>query len=114
MHGSTADLFEAAEERARDGMTAAVEHADRVIPMWSATALAALRAAVRERKEPFTIEQVRLAIACSVEEPTDSRAWGAVTQTAIKRAIIKKTGTFAAAASSNGSPKPLYIAGSGA
>jgi hypothetical protein len=114
MEAQTRDLFEAADTRAKAGMTAAVEHADRVVPLWSERALAELRRSVRVREEPFTIEQVRLAIACSVESPTDERAWGAVTQMAIKRAIIVKTGEYAAAASSNGSPKPLYRKGPGA
>jgi hypothetical protein len=108
--GGMSDLS-GARERAQDGIERAVEHADRVSPGWSDLALFHLQRDVRHRAAPFTIEKVRLDIAPLLPEPTDGRAWGAVTQAAIRRGVIVRTGQFAPAVSSNGSPKPLYRAG---
>jgi hypothetical protein len=58
----------------------------------------------------FTIEDLRAL--CSPTPPgTDARAWGHVTQAALRLGVIEPTGKHARAASSNGSPKPLYARG---
>lgn len=95
------------------GMQQAVDHADRVEPDWSEEAYHALcRAAVLfacefGRSTPFTIEMLRQRM--TIASPTDERAWGGVTQRAAREQIITKTGHAAPAASSHGSPKPLWV-----
>lgn len=101
--------LDAARARADLGMERAVAHADRVAPTWSERALEALRRFVRVRETPFLIEEARTAIV--IEAPTDGRAWGAVTQAAVRKNYIAATDRFGPAASSNGSPKMLYVRG---
>jgi hypothetical protein len=105
----TMDLFAEARDRAETGMQRSVDHADRDTPGWSERALEALRRYARIQAEDFTIEKARAAIV--LEAPPDQRAFGAVTQSAIRKGYIQKTGGYAAASSSNGSPKPLYRRG---
>ncbi len=106
------DMF----EEGRQGMAQAAANAELVEPGWGERALTALhryarvRLAVANIRHPdFTAEQARDAIV--IESPTDSRAWGAVVAKAIRLGYIEKTGQFAPARSSHGSPKPLYRAG---
>lgn len=108
--------FDAAQERAASGMQRAIDHANRVVPDWSTKALEALRREVRVRSadEKFTIEQLRVVVDPLIEKPADARAWGHVTQQAIKRNVIVKTNSYAPAASSNGAPKMLYVRGTAA
>lgn len=91
------------------GMQSAAAHADRVIREWTARAFHALCAAVRKRDAAaeFIVEELRAEIV-GLPEPTDLRAWGQVTQMAIRRNVITATGTFKRAISSNASPKPCY------
>jgi hypothetical protein len=103
--------FVAAEDRALSGMSRAADRADRANPGWTDQALTLLRSAARMMEAPFTIEAVRLVIEPFLPTPTDGRAWGAVTQAAIRAGVIEPTGEFARAASSNGSPKMLYRRG---
>lgn len=109
----TMDMFEVAEQRAKTGMERAIQHADREEPGWSSDALVMFTREVRVRTEAFTVEQIRMAIEPALPKPPDLRSWGSITQTAIKRGVIVKTGEYAPAASSNGSPKPLYRRGVG-
>lgn len=95
----------------RIGMERAVEHAERERPGWSECALAALSRFARIQDDEFTIEKAREAVRAVVPDPPDGRAWGAVTQLAIRRGFIVKTGHFASAVSSNGSPKRTYRKG---
>lgn len=102
-----------AQERGEVGMRRAADRADRQTPGWQDMALMALRVAARAAREPFTIEQARASIEslCNLSDPPDGRAWGAVTQRAIREGVIVKLiGQYAPAASSNGSPKQLYAA----
>lgn len=104
--------FDAAEVRASEGILAAAEHADRVIPGWVDEALWALRRFLDESpdsRQPFTIERARgwISVNSSLPAPPDGRAWGQVTKRAAKF-LIEPTGEFARAASSNNSPKMLY------
>ncbi len=75
---------------------------------WSAAALHAIDALSQARvlRGHFTIEEMRAEI--SIEDPHDLRAWGGVTQMAIKAKIIEPTGEFKGARSSHQSPKPVY------
>ena len=109
MHQLTLEGAHAAGEA---GMHAAAANADRVIREWTARAYAALCAAVRKRPATaeFIVEELRAEIT-DVPEPDDLRAWGQVTQMAIRRNVITATGTFKRAISSDASPKPCYRRG---
>ena len=102
--------LELAVTRGKRGMQRAADHADDTAPGWTDRAYAALESYVDGRlvTETFTIEQAREVAGLLVDEPPDGRAWGAVTQRAIRAGLIEWTGDFARAASSNGSPKPVY------
>jgi len=110
----TAIDFDAAERRATTGMRRAADHADRVEPGWTERAVEALRQFAKEQSKPFTIEAAREAIASKVPQPPEARAWGAVTRTARARDYIAPAGVALPAASSNGSLKPGWRAGSAA
>ncbi|MFZ6813560.1 hypothetical protein ACO0K3_03765 [Undibacterium sp. Rencai35W] len=92
------------------GAQLAFDHAERVTPGWGVRAYDALVDVVKQKTEPFTIEQIREAIAKSgVEPPPDQRAYGAIVMRAKREKVIAKTGDFAPARSSHGSPKPLWV-----
>lgn len=99
-----------ARDRGALGMERAAEKANRTVCNWTELALNALLLHVQSLPvgAEFIVEDVRLAIEGKLPAPTDLRAWGAVTQAAIKRMYIAPTGDFAAAKSSNASPKALY------
>jgi hypothetical protein len=105
--------MDVARQRGERGMEQAADHADRVHRDWQGKALAKCLSHIQTlpRDHKFIIEDVRLAVAGDLPEPPDQRAWGAVTQTAIRRLYIVKTGEYAPAKSSNASPKPLYRRG---
>lgn len=103
--------FTAAKERANTGMRRAADRAERSDPGWTERALTALGEYARSAGIPFTIEQARQAIAQNVGAPAEERAWGAVTRMARKRGVIKPSGRFMPAASSNGSSKPAWVSG---
>ncbi|MCA0214757.1 MAG: hypothetical protein LCH79_16460 [Proteobacteria bacterium] len=105
--------FEQARDRGALGMERAAARADRKNPGWTEQAADKLLAQVQTipHKQEFTIEAVRLVIEPDLPPPPDKRAWGQVTQAALRRLWILKTGHFAPALSSNGSPKPLYVRG---
>lgn len=75
---------------------------------WQKTAMDALRRFAAADPGRFTIEQARDVLSAELPEPTDLRAWGALTQAAIRAQIIRPTRHFTAAKSSNGSPKRMY------
>lgn len=104
--------FSAARARADIGIQRAADAADRKAPSWTETTCEALRKFAAAQSEPFTVEQARDAIAATLPAPSDLRAWGAVTQQAMKRGYIHRLpGRYAPAASSNLSPKALYFSG---
>lgn len=107
--------IEHAIEAGRRGMELAADRADRDDPGWTEVALEALRECVSHVpfNEEFIIEELRARIGSMVSKPQNLRAWGQVTQMAIRRKVIVPTGGFGRAASSHGSPKPLYRRGSG-
>lgn len=114
MHGAQIPLsLDLARQRGLRGMERAAERAERASPGWVESALAKLLEQVQAipHGQEFTIEGVRLVIEPMLPEPTDKRAWGHVTQAALRKLYILKTGNVAPAASSNGSPKPLYRRG---
>lgn len=92
----------AAEERRDDGIARAKEHAP---AGFHSGALAAVREFARTHSEPFLCEQVRASMPFV---DVDGRAFGAVMQEARRKGWIQKHG-FAAAASSNLSPKVQWV-----
>ena len=104
-----------ADARARGelGMHRAAAKADRVNSEWCTLALEALRKFAAGTPGFFTIEQARSVIEAdpSFPKPTDGRAWGFPVVSAIKAGYVVKTRHTAPAASSNGSPKPLFTRG---
>jgi hypothetical protein len=100
--------FEAARARRAAGMASAFEHAESDVPGWGAQCFQMLVAYAAEQHHSFTIETFRAwAHARGLPVPAESRAFGPVTQRAIRQGVIVRTG-YAPAASSNGSPKPVY------
>lgn len=100
-------LFEA-EQAAVDGMTRAVEHANRKSPDWDVHAFDFLMRYARLRNEGFLIEDAReWAYERGLERPPDDRAWGAPIRFAANHGLLVRCGT-ANARSSNNSPKVLW------
>lgn len=92
------------------GIEAAVTQAAALDPTWPERAFVALREYARtaaKARRLFTIEMAR-AKCPAPPEGADLRAWGAITTRALREGVIERTGQFAAARSSNGSPKALY------
>jgi hypothetical protein len=112
----TAINFEAAAARADAGIERAARKADRASPEWVDKAAEMLRigACILGAQLPgeFTVEHLRALTDKALPQPPDKRAWGAATRVATSRGFIERIpGRYAAAASSNGSPKPLYRKG---
>lgn len=100
--------FDAARLARDHGMAASLAHADQDEPGWSDRAFALLVQYAQQEPHPFTIEGFRWwAESNGLGHPPESRAYGGVTRRAIARGAIERVG-YAPAASSNGSPKPLY------
>jgi hypothetical protein len=109
--------FEAASARADAGIERAARKAEKVSPDWVDKAADMLRIGAvimdGQHTAEFTIEHLRALVEKALPEPTDKRAWGAATRVATSRGFIERIpGRYAAAASSNGSQKPLYRKGS--
>lgn len=101
----------AAQEAAENGINRAADHADREFDGWVEEATEALGwAATIIPGDKFTIEQLRQ-LTTDLPDPPDLRTWGAATRRATKLGYIVRTEGYAAAASSNNSPKPLYTRG---
>lgn len=97
------------ETPAESGIRRSAERNEEANPGWHAAVMALVESWVRGRPGLFTIEALRSELASKVKPPTDNRAWGAVTRSAMRRRLIQASGHFAPAVSSNGSPKPLYM-----
>lgn len=103
-------------EHPRDeGMTRAVDRANRVEPEWSGQALGYLRHYASEHAGAFLIEDVRAwAEERGLPAPPDARSWGAVTRRAAHRtaAVIDPVMVGGAQLTRKGqinkSPKPLW------
>lgn len=101
-----------AQHAATTGIHRAADHADRQFSGWVEEAAEALGWAATQFPDDgsFTVEQLRQ-LTAALPAPPDLRSWGAATQRATKLGYIVRTGGYAAAASSNNSPKPLYRRG---
>lgn len=81
---------------------------------WCEDAAEALRKFAVAQGGVFTVEMARLAIVQGgmLDKPHDGRAWGKATRMAVAAGYIERVkGQFFPAASSNGSPKPVYRRG---
>lgn len=101
----------AAQARAAQGMDRAARRAERLNAGWCAEALESLRRFAAGQVGLWTVEMARSVIEQDLPKPTEGRAWGRVTQDAIRHGYIVKTDKTAASASSNGAPKPLFKRG---
>lgn len=102
------------QARRDQGISSSAQHAEQDVPGWGERALEYVRlyaeVHVDASGSSWTMENCRVwATHVGLPEAPEARAWGAVTQKAIRQGIIRKTGQYAPAASSNGSPKPLYV-----
>lgn len=103
--------FDAAEARGTLGAERAAAKAERKLPGWVDRTAEEVRDYARVTDCKFTIEQAR-SMCAPMPSGADARAWGHVTRRAVVLGYIERVpGEFAAAASSNGSPKPLYRRG---
>lgn len=103
-----------AKARADDAISRVADKADRERPGWCDDAAEALRKFAKAQGGVFTIEHARLSLlqSAAIDKPHDGRAFGKATQMALARGYIERVkGQFFPAASSNGSPKPVYRRG---
>lgn len=100
--------FDVAAARREAGMASALDHAESDAPGWGDTCLDYMRRYALRQSDPWTCEEFRAwAYALGLPMPAEQRAFGPVTQRAIRAGLIQRVG-YAPAASSNGSPKPVY------
>lgn len=105
-------MFPAARARADAGIQRSADATERTEAGWCEKAAERLRAFARGQSGVFTIELARMAFAKDLPPPHDLRTWGQVTRMAASRGYIERVrGEFFSAASSNGSPKPVYRRG---
>jgi hypothetical protein len=101
-----------ARARADYGIERATTSAENANDGWCERACEELRKYARQHGAMFTVELARMAFESKLPVPPDLRAWGQVTRMAVTRGFIARCeGLFYPAASSNGSPKPVYHAG---
>lgn len=104
--------MQGARKRADEGIQQAADATERRVEGWCEMACEKLREFARGQSLPFTIELARGHFEKTLPEPHDLRSWGQVTRMATARGFIEKMhGQYFAAASSNGSPKPVYRRG---
>ena len=106
------DLFTYASTRdlANEGMTRAVEHADRVEPSWSNRAYSILHDYALTHSE-FMAEDVRVHAhkVLSLPQPPDPRAWGAVINSAVRnRIIIRDRYELTKVPPAHATPRPVW------
>lgn len=77
---------------------------------WIKAACPAAAQAVKGKRKPFLIEQIRTEVADKIEQPAELRWWGEVTQWLKRQGLIFRFDS-APARSSNHSPKPTGVAG---
>lgn len=109
-----ARAMEDARARADAGVERVADKAERERPGWCEDAAQALRKFASAQGGVFTIEHARVALlmAEAIDKPHDGRAWGKATRMAMAAGYIERVkGQFFPAASSNGSPKPVYRRG---
>lgn len=100
------ELIEA-KERGEVGAARAADKAERIDEGWIHQSIDALVKFYQGNPGEHTIEQAR-EFCPPLPEGADARAWGYITRHVLNLGLIEKTGRFAPASSSNGSPKPLY------
>lgn len=84
------DLFTG--EYLRDqGMSRAVEHADRVIESWSDKAYKYTVGYIQSH-DKFMVEDIRQASRGVISEPPSIRAWGSIIVRAAKKGLVKRIG----------------------
>lgn len=101
------------KSRAELGIQRSADSANRRHKGWTGLAIEMIRKHARpSHTRPFTIEEIRKLISPQIPQPKDQRAWGFVTQLALKHGyLVRVDGKFKAASSSNGGMKQLYVAG---
>ena len=96
-----------ARKKAERGIASSAEHAGSA---WCESAAVYVRWFFRIHRKPQTMESCRMwAYERGLAIPPEERAWGSVTQRAIREKTIVPTGGYAKAGSSNLSPKALYV-----
>lgn len=101
-----------AHARAEFGIERSAASADNATPGWCEQACEQLRQFAEGQGGMWTIELARMAIEKKLPPPTDLRAWGQVVRMAATRGFIERVPGWAfPAASSNGSPKPVWKRG---
>lgn len=102
--------FDAARARRDAGIASSTQHADDDAPGWCDRAFDLLCIYASQQPTPWTCETFRpWAYAQGLPVPAEERAWGGITQRALRRGVIERVG-FAPTAASNGSPKGTYLA----
>ena len=102
--------FQAARARRDQGMASSEAHANDDAPGWSDQCFVLLCRFVDERTEPFTIEDFRpWAYSRGLSKPAEERAFGGVTQRAIRQGVMVRVG-YKPTASSNGAVRATYAA----
>lgn len=103
------DLFNPSD-KGHAAAKASADRADREIDDWTEKAVALFAEYATKKPLPFLTEQARqFAESRGLSSPPDGRAWGHVAKRC-QRAGITVSDGFAAARSSNGSPKVLWKA----
>lgn len=98
------------QSRRETGIASSAQHAEQDVPGWGELALWYVRQYAASQILPWTMEACRTwAYAHGLPKPDEERSFGSVTQKALRQKLISKTDRYAPAASSNGSPKPLYV-----
>lgn len=101
-----------ARARAEFGIERSATSAENATPGWCEKACEELRRFAAGQGGMWTIELARLAIESKLPSPSDLRAWGRVVRMAAARGFIERVPGWAfPAASSNGSPKPVWKRG---
>ena len=107
-----AALMPTARALADAGIQRAADAADRRIAGWCEAAVARLRTFAKGQAGVWTIEIARMQIQADLDAPHDLRAWGKVVRMASDRGYIERIpGAYFPAASSHGSPKPVWRKG---
>ena len=101
-----------ASQRATAGMERVRDAVEAECPGWMDVALDAVRRfAAVQSVGLFTAEGMRSVIGAELPPTTRLRVWGPLIKKAIAAGYIVHSRQYAPAASSNGSPKPLYRRG---
>jgi hypothetical protein len=101
------DLF-SPSSKGHAAAKASADRADRQIDEWTKRASELFGEFAKQSNGPFLTEEARFyAESHGLQSPPDGRAWGHVAKSAQRRGVVVSAG-FAAAKSSNGSPKVLW------